>query len=275
MPIGELGGKPRLDPGIEDPARLRAVVPGKSLQLSGRANSTRAASRPARVRSSTKLCADSVTTAAQRSGHRAAVAIAIPPPTLWPNGTIMSRPNASHNRGTDRRGLVANERQRQRARCSSDRPKPNRSYATTGRRVATASCSGKSRGSDAPERVVEEDDRCGRRAPRVSWNPASCEQRPFLRADPVIRCCHGVDASRLTAFTAARPVSASQRTRRAVSPNAWPSRPHRARRVARHESVERVVRLDRVIDLGVGERLLEPSLLRVVEVGASLIAPAT
>jgi len=34
-PIGKLRRKPRLDPGVEDPARLRAVVPRKALDLSG------------------------------------------------------------------------------------------------------------------------------------------------------------------------------------------------------------------------------------------------
>src|SRR5262252_3467436 len=34
-PIGELRRQPRLDPGIEDPTRLRAMISGKTLELPG------------------------------------------------------------------------------------------------------------------------------------------------------------------------------------------------------------------------------------------------
>jgi len=68
------------------------VVSLEALDLA-RLKAACAARMPARVRSSTKACADSVTTAAQLSGKPAAVATAIAPPTLWPNGTIASKLN--------------------------------------------------------------------------------------------------------------------------------------------------------------------------------------
>ena len=55
---------------------------------------------PASVWSSTKLCADSVTSATHASPRRAAVDTAMPPPTLWPKGISLSIRNAFRSVGT-------------------------------------------------------------------------------------------------------------------------------------------------------------------------------
>ena len=82
--------QPALDPWY------RASRSNRSL----RANSAWPARTPASVRSSTKLCADSVITAVQSCDSCAAVATAIAPPTLCPKGIIFVSFNASKRSGT-------------------------------------------------------------------------------------------------------------------------------------------------------------------------------
>jgi hypothetical protein len=65
VPTGERGRKPSLNPRVENPACLRAVVFRQRSNWPGRSKSAWAARMPDSVRSSTKLCADIVTTAAR------------------------------------------------------------------------------------------------------------------------------------------------------------------------------------------------------------------
>lgn len=102
---------------------------------------------PSSVRSSAKVCADSVTSAVQRSPNAAAVSTAMAPPTLWPKATKRAMSSCSARAGT-----LACASRRTKAGVSvspqaSDWPKPSRSYATTRRPVACASAAGKSRHS--------------------------------------------------------------------------------------------------------------------------------
>ena len=93
----------------------------------GCAKSAFTATMPCTVRSSTKACADSVTTPSQCQACAAAHATAMPPPTLWPKAMNRSSPRPSRTRA---KVVVASRGMKSAARvpgCGSERPKPRRS----------------------------------------------------------------------------------------------------------------------------------------------------
>ncbi|KGS48352.1 hypothetical protein X961_900 [Burkholderia pseudomallei MSHR5613] len=128
-PAGEFRRQPCVDPCIEHPARLLAVIRAQPFERVALLEllCSRASTMPARVRSSTNACADSVISASHAEANSAAQCTAIPPPTLWPNATKRSKPNASRSIGKHRRASSRTKSKPSASVRGSDCPKPRRS----------------------------------------------------------------------------------------------------------------------------------------------------